>query len=259
MIKRRITKVVAPYLVWSAVYLVANPPQSTLGVVRGLVTGGASWQMYYLLVYAQLVVLTPLIFRLLRQCRAVLYAVTPCILVAWEFLAVLGVDAPSISFLFPTWLSYYLFGLEWCRWRKVLQHRRTAVFSIAVIALVAQVIAGFAWDACGEYGMATSQLKVTNMVSSLDVCAALMLLPEAVRAHLSGAGAIVRLGDLSFGVYLIHMIFVLIARPALSTLGLTGFLPALCVWLAVLALSALFVAACRRVLPQRLLVTLGFA
>lgn len=250
---------VAPYLVWSAVYLVANPPQSVFGVVKALVTGGASWQMYYLLVYAQLVVLTPLIFRLLRRCRTVLYAVTPCVLVAWEVLAALSADAPSISFFFPAWLSYYLFGLEWRWWRKVLQHRRTAVFSIATFALVAQIAAGFAWNACGEYGMATSQLKVTNMVSSLGVCAALMLLPEAARAHLSGAGAIVSLGDLSFGVYLIHMVFVLLARSALSTLGLTGIASALCAWPAVLALSALFVSVCRQALPQRLLDPLGFA
>lgn len=248
-----------PYLVWSAIYLLANPPQSALGAVRSLVTGGASWQMYYLLVYAQLVALTPLIFRLLRRWKPVLYAVTPCVLVAWEVLAALGADAPSISFLFPAWLIYYLFELEWSRWSQVFSHKRAAVLSIAIFALALQEMSGFAWDANGDYGMATTQLKVTNMVSSLGVCASLMLLPEAIKSRLSRADVIVRLGDLSFGVYLTHMGFVLLSRSVLSTLGLVGMVPTLCAWFVVLALSAISVAACRRKLPQRLLQALGFA
>lgn len=259
VIRRRLSKVAAPYLVWSAIYLAANPPQSVLGAVRALVTGGASWQMYYLLVYAQLVAFTPLLFRLLRRFRLFLYAVTPCVLVVWEALAVLGVDAPSISFLFPAWLVYYLFGLEWHKWCDVLQRKRALLFMVTVFALALQVTAGFAWASHGDYGMATTQLKMTNMASSLCVCASLMLLPKEMKTRLSGSGAIVRLGDFSFGIYLVHMAFVLLALSALSMVGLIGIIPALCSWLAVLVLSAISVAVCRRVLPQRLLQALGFA
>lgn len=258
VIRRRLSKVAVPYLVWSAIYFAANPPQSVLGVVRALVTGGASWQMYYLLVYAQLVALTPLLFRLLGRFRPFLYAITPCVLVVWGALTALDIDAPSILFLFPTWLVYYLFELEWRKWRDVLQRKRTLVFMVTVFALALQVIAGFAWNSHGDYGMATTQLKITNMASSLCICVSLMLLSKETKSRLSGSEAIVRLGDISFGIYLVHMVFVLLARSALSTAGLIGIVSALCSWLAVLVLSALSVFACRRVFSRRLLQALGF-
>lgn len=82
VIRRRLLKIAAPYLVWSAIYLLVARPETVLGAFKALLTGDASAQMYYLLVYAQLVVLTPLLFRLLRSYRVLLYAVTPCMLLA---------------------------------------------------------------------------------------------------------------------------------------------------------------------------------
>ena len=96
----------------------------------------------------QLTVLAPPLLRLLRSHRAALYLVTPCVLVAWELRALCGVDAPSIAVLFPVWLVYYLFGLEWERWRAQLRGREGSVVAVACIALALQVGEGYVWDAC---------------------------------------------------------------------------------------------------------------
>lgn len=258
MIRRRLLKIAVPYFVWSAIYFVAALPETILGVLKALLTGGASAHMYYLLVYAQLTVLTPLLFRLLRSHRALLYAVTPCALVAWEAVAAFQVDAPRLGILFPAWLVYYLFGLEWRRWRSLLEKRAPLVIGFAVAALLMQAAEGFLWDAFGDYDMATTQLRVTNMLSSLAVISAFMLVPAPSLARFANCKPLVNLGDLSFGVYLCHMGFVMTLKKLLALVGVSGFVVSLGTWLIALALSALTVVVCQKMLPDRLLAALGF-
>lgn len=252
-------KIAAPYLVWSAIYLLATRPETVLSAFKALLTGGAAAQMYYLLVYAQLVAITPLLFRLLRSHRVLLYAVTPCMLLAWEALAAFQVDAPRLGILFPAWLIYYLFGLEWSRWRTWLAGKTPLLAVFAVLMLLAQVAEGFLWNAFGDYNMATTQLRVTSMLSSLAIISVFMLASNSLKSRLSGSNPVVRLGDFSFGVYLCHMGFVMILKKVASIVGLSGILPSFAIWAVVLTLSAVLVMVCRIILPKKVLASLGFA
>lgn len=118
--RKRILKVVGPYCVWSALYILLSGRESIIGLMKDLLTGGAAPQMYYLLVYAQLMLLTPLLIKHLETKRILLYSVTPVVLVIWELVGLLRIDVPNIAVLFSSWLVYYLFGLEWSRWRRLL-------------------------------------------------------------------------------------------------------------------------------------------
>ena len=110
---------------------------------------------------------------------------------------------------------------------------------------------GLDWDALGDYDMATTQLRLTNVVSSLAVIALLMLAPEGARERLAHCGALVRLGDLSFGVYLCHVVLIMVLRKALDLVGLAGVPSIFALWVLALGLSVLLVTAGRRVLPCR--------
>lgn len=214
--------------------------------------------MYYLLVYAQLVALTPLLFRAPESHRGLLYAVSPPSVALWELAALYGIDLPNLGRLFPMWLLFYLAGVEWARWRSLLRGRVAAVAAVAALALAAQVAEGFLWDACGDYNMATTQLRLTNTVSSLAVMALFMLAADAVRERLVSCRLLVHLGDLSFGVYLCHVAMLMVFRRLFEFAGITGFLSSLVFWLVILAASAIFVAFCQRILPRRIAVVMGF-
>lgn len=225
---------------------------------------GGSAQLYYLVVYLQLTLLTPWLFRLLDRpaARAALYAVTPLTLIARYVLSVAGVSLPVQAFC-GSWLVFYLLGLEW-RGRigpwlrgRGLGARHALIALAACLAL--QELEGFAWLSAGNYDLATTQLKATSMLSSICAAALMALAGDAARRELAGCSPIVRLGDLSFGIYLSHMAVLAVLRKPLELVGAAGLLPSVALWLATLAASALLVTICRRVLPKRALAVIGFA
>lgn len=258
MVKRRLLKVVPPYLIWSAVYIAASQYTSFDQALLSILSGGASAQMYFILVYVQLVVLTPFLFRMIRTHRVLLYAITPISVVLWELAAYFEFGLPNLGSLFPMWLIFYLFGLEWKYWCNLLRDRIPAIAAVVVCSLFAQIVEGFLWNALGNYNMAITQLRFTNTVSSLVIISIFMLAPNVIRQRISSRGAFARLGDLSFGIFLCHMFMLRVVNKLLVLAGLIRFSIPPILWFLVLCSSALFVALCQRVFSKRALAVIGF-
>ncbi len=74
---RRIRRTLPPYVVWSLAYALLLQGSSVLGALKALLTAGAAAQMYFIAVYLQLTLLTPLLYRLLKWRPLIAYAITP--------------------------------------------------------------------------------------------------------------------------------------------------------------------------------------
>lgn len=70
---------------------------------------------------------------------------------------------------------------------------------------------GFCWNALGNYSMATTQLKLSSMASSLAVVAVFMSVPLSVRSRLADS-PFASLGDASFGIYLCHILVLVVLQ-----------------------------------------------
>lgn len=125
--------------------------------------------------------------------------------------------------------------------------------------LVLQELEGFTWLAIGNYDLATTQLKATSMFSSACSCVLIALAAGPTSRRLASCVPLVRLGDLSFGVYLSHMAVLAVFRALLGLIGFSGFLPSLFLWIATLVTSAVFIVFCQHILPKRALTWIGFA
>lgn len=255
----------APCLVWSLFYLLARRVTDPVAIGEAILVGGGSAQMYYLLVYMQLVLVTPLLYRILdggKVARLLLYAVTPALLVLRYALGLLGLGQMHLGVFCGTWLVYYLLGLEWrdCiePWLRARAVRMGALVIALLVCLLAQEAEGFSWLAFGDYDLATTQLKLSAMAASCAFALIAMYAPRAVRGRVASCAPLVALGDHSFGVYLCHIAAVMVFSKVFSALGLGGIGVALVQWLLVLAASVAVVSALRRILPRRVLGWIGF-
>ena len=257
MLSGRLKKTLVPYVLWSVAYALLMQHSGALGLVKGVVLGSASAQMYYVLVYAQLVVLTPLLYRLLHSCPIVPYALGVLALVGREVAALAGVELPHAQAIFAVWLVFYVVGLDWERWRGYVEGKCALWGVAAAVALCVQGGFGFAWNAYGDYNMATTQLKLTSMATSLVVIALIMSMPANLKAK-AGGSFLGRLGDASFGIYLCHMFFVAAFGKVLLLVSLPLLVGAAIKWTFALAASYVFCVFVGRMLPKKVAGWLGF-
>lgn len=263
---RRIHKILIPYLVWTTVYLLSNMDEllqldATHGVWRvakAVVLGNASAQLYYCIVYLFLVVLTPVIYRILdSRFWWVAYAVTPVTLVV-KYLCT-PLDLPSVwGPFFGTWMIFYVVGLEWDTRFKPIVQRHGAVFwgVIAFVLTMVQMGEGFLWEFFGDnYDVATSQLKLSSMMASLAVAAFAMGISLDRESKVTSRNIMVKLGDLSFGIYLLHFIII---RVVLHVLPNVNVFTGIVYGIITLAVTALCVTVASRMLPNRVREWIGF-
>lgn len=104
--------------------------------------------------------------------------------------------------------------------------------------------------------MATTQLRLTSMLSSVMFISVMMLVSLHIKSLISSNQLLVSLGDMSFSVYLCHMVpimvwnrFLLLEYPVLSLLK----------WTVSLILSIAFVSIAERFLPTRIKGYLGLS
>lgn len=254
-LRRRISKVAGPYAFWSVIYLAAFPAlHGRLGFWR------SPWAPYRLrctiYFYSQLVLLTPVLFRLLSRYRFFVYCVTPACLLLRELAAVAGIALPLIQVFCPMWLIFYVFGLDWRRWAALIEGRTTQLVAVLFIFLIIQEVAGFWWYLTGDFNMATTQLKLGSAATSLAVIALLMAVPGSFKSRLSST-LLVDLGNASFGIYLCH---ILVLKAVWKLLGLFVIplgVSTFAVWALTLAGSYSLVSLCGRYLPERIHIIVG--
>lgn len=247
---RRLRRTLPPYVVWSLAYALLLQGSSVLGALKALLTAGASAQMYFVAVYLQLTMLTPLLYRLLGRHPWIAYAITPLSLAAYEVLTASGIALPILGRLFPMWLVFYVVGLDWERWRARLQGKFRAALVALGACLAIQLVSGFAWLHLGDYNMATTQLKLSSMATSLCVIAVIMLLPASEKHRLSES-FLAGVGDASFGIYLCHMFVLAVVRKVLTFLALPAVLSTVLLWLLTLTISFVLCAFVRTTSPRR--------
>lgn len=115
------------------------------------------------------------------------------------------------------------------------------------------------WFSAGNYAMAVGQLNATTMLTSIELIVVAMSASRHLKEGLSSIRLLVVLGNLSFGIYLCHMVLIMVFGKVREVLGFEGILPAMPIWTLSLAVSMGVIRLCRRVLSRRVLDAMGFS
>ncbi len=226
--RRRLPLVAIPYVVWSAIYLLADGHLTGVGAVlerygRDLLTAGARYQLYFLLLTMQLYVVFPWVVGWLSRRRDLHRRILAASL-GFQLLFTAAVfyrlpAPPPIS----TWLgspgswlsSYQLYVvagvlaalhyqalLEWLR-----SHSRLVALGGAATAVVGLVVYLIDVHLVGMTPVRASQVfQPVVVVESLVFAGAALTfgLWIAARASQARCRRLEQGGDLSFGIYLAH-------------------------------------------------------
>ena len=221
-VKRRITRLIVPYAIWSVVSVAIWRSQAFLTpfkfLWRDILLGGGIGIGYYVIMLLQLTVMTPLFASMIvKRTRHVFISTVALNLVGLmlAYFAALGIVEPK-NYANPVpypaifafvWMVPYVLGLFCGRFPDKVQlfvdnNRRTA-FSLFAVSLISIFLAAIAWKPiCLK--LAGSQTTVSAFLFSTLLCLGLISFKRT--AAISRAlGWLAVLGRGSFFIYLTHM------------------------------------------------------
>lgn len=215
--KKRIVRVLIPYVIWTVLYCIPCIlfGGSLLLIVKNLITARAAATMYYIFVYIQFVLLTPWLSRLAKsKYRHLGWLIAPISTLIFKYYGLLtGFEYNAYVSLFWSdaclgWFTYYYLGL--LLGNRIIK-RDYSLKNLTVlyfVSIILQMIEGYGWLQLGEANCGT-QIKLTSFVTSTLFL--LIIYTILSKPNINVKSVFLRsLGDYSFGIYLCHIMVMMV-------------------------------------------------
>ena len=227
--KKRLTRVLIPYSIWSLIYTVAYAVKDhalnnlVLKYFYSLIYGTANFSLYFVVVYVLFTLAAPLIGLLAQsKFRWIGWLITPVYMILTIYIPCWtgqGILPSAIQpFLRLQWFHFYYLGMVLGNHLIQYERSRKQTVMIYLVTLLISLCEGFYWNGLGNYSMATTQARLSCVFSSSFAC--LIAFQYLENAYETGERKwenwLAWLGDYSFGIYLMHVLVI----------GLLGVIPA---------------------------------
>ncbi|MBE6232489.1 MAG: acyltransferase [Bacteroidales bacterium] len=209
--RKRITRVLVPYIIWTILYSIPDlRSEGPAGLLKNMLSANAATTLYYIFVYIQFVLLTPLSCRMARsRYRYIGWLVTPISVIIFKYISVFG-DMPMgkhLQLLWSDaclgWFTFYYLGLILGNGLTGRRFKLRNLVFLYCASLLLQIAEGYLWFTTDPAGCG-SQLKLSSILSS----SIFMLIIHNVlenRTPRMSCRTLEIIGDYSFGIYLSHM------------------------------------------------------
>lgn len=213
--KKRVLRVGIPYLIFSIIAFLLSEDLRKLSLAKKiffLLTGQANSIYYYILVYIQLILLTPILIKLLNKIDAkFIYSITILSRIIEYILILTGhqLRFPYNSLFFPTWILFYYMGLVFKNTNKSLNIKK--ISTLTIIMFILSICEGVIWLKLGYTSVAVSTAKISSLFFGFYFIEFLIYFKDSLNNKL-----LKFIGDNSFGIYLIHMFILRVINSHIS-------------------------------------------
>ena len=223
--KKRIIRVLIPYIIWTFLYTTAHFIGNGVDFKKyiiNLLSARAAATLYYIFVYIQFVILTPLLVKLAKsKYKYIGFIIAPISVIIKYYWLFSGVEPNKyLSAIWSVcclgWFTYYYLGL--LLGNKIIKKEFNIKYLIILylLSIIIQILEGYAWFKLGETNCGT-QIKLSSfLTSSIFILIAYWYLNNKQLTQTSKM--LVKIGDYSFGIYISHiMIMILLGKIPIYT------------------------------------------
>lgn len=216
--RERLWRLILPYAIWTVFYIVIHTPSvppSATEIINGFILGKGIGIGYFVIVLIQYILLTPFLVRI-HSIRTHILIICVCTLFGLIFCYYFRTQTscffshfPGSGLLFIVWYPFYHFGL------LVGSHKNELNFdclkpSVALTALFIgfflALLEGSFWAHQGFYLVGRSQVKVSSYAVSMILFVVAISYVNR-KSWLNSRSLLTWLGQNSYGIYLIHLLF----------------------------------------------------
>lgn len=171
-----------------------------------LITFRTCSSYYYIGVYIQITLLIPLICRLAKS-KYKMYGllITPAAIIIEYILIFLniGLPFPWNANNFAVWFIYFYLGLLLGNAQIEVKLTKIRMAIVYMLAYTIQLMESFYWYRIGNYYMATTQIKLSAMITSIVV---IVIIYQYIPIKKNECNRVLTIiGNCSFEIYMSHM------------------------------------------------------
>lgn len=207
--KKRIMKVVIPYVIWTLIYVLLrnfkSPTAIPIDFVKCLLTAKSAAVMYYIFIYCEFTLLIPVIDKLARsKYKYIGFLISPLEIIAMRLIPLMmGITInPYISILTSVsclgWFTYYYLGYMVGNNLIQIKMSTKKILVFWVVSIALQILEGYWYYSMGNVNCGT-QLKLTSVLAgSLFALLSYRFIEKTKHVNLN---LLFHLGEISFGIY----------------------------------------------------------
>lgn len=206
--RKRIVRVLIPYVIWTVLYTLDSRQLGDL--LTNLLNAKACYHLYYIFVYIQFVLLTPLLGRLAKSRYQFLgWLITPVSFIIFKYYWLLTGQTlnPTVALIWSDaclgWFTFYYLGLILGNRIIEKSYSLKTLSLLYILSIVLQTAEGYGWLMLREMNCGT-QFKLTSLLTSVLFMLIAYEILKSGRYDIKNK-FLCMLGDYSFGIYLCHL------------------------------------------------------
>lgn len=223
--RKRIAKVLIPYLIWSIIYtlvdeFLSGKDISIKEIFGNVCSAKGAASLYYVFVYIQFVILTPLLIKMAKMKRwYVGLIVSPLFLmlkIPVSFILSLPKDSSIMNWVWITcclsWFNFYYIGIYLCNSKNSKAIKTCKLLALLIISVILEILEGVVLYKKGSTDPGT-QLKITSLCTSSIVILIAYNFLGSVKTYSNKI--MVLLGDYSSGLFFSHILILWLMKKYL--------------------------------------------
>ena len=225
--KKRIIRVIIPYIIWSILYSLASG-FDLKEIIVDLITTKSTGTLYYIYVYIQFVLLTPVLGKIAKsKYRWTIWLIAPISIIIFKYCSLLSGE-PLNKFISVFW------DVSCLGWGKGydLEFNTRKLCILYAISIPLQMLEGYGWLLLGDTNCGT-QLKITSLITNILFLLISYQFIISDKLNLKNK-LLIYIGNCSFGIYLSHIMVMNVLKQIDFYLALPYFINSIVVFVVTL-------------------------
>lgn len=213
--KKSLIKILVPYFMWSFLLLlrVKFYNFNLSEILISLITARHFGIYYYIILLSQLIMLSPILLS--KKFNAYILIITPISVLIYSYLRLKGhnIIFPFNVLFFWNVISFYYLGMYFDEVLKKLKNINWYI-TFLIISIFNSLETLYFYKSKETFDLAISQFKLSSLVMTFGLI--LFIIQNKRLKNFFKNKLLVKLGDLSFGIYLIHALLIGILSKVVS-------------------------------------------